>query len=233
MLLALVVAANLALPLLYVGSGDEPADTRAAQTPPAAEERHAPAAEPPPTMPVQPVEVPLIARRSLPPEPTGAGRSAPPPPEPELVCRAFGPFSDRAAAEALAERLAAQLALPDAALRIVETETRTAAEYLVTVQGADSRRAAAGLMEALAQQNVETHLLDRPGAVLAAGVFSSEARAEAQRRRLAELGYEAAVETFTRSARGYHLLARIAADRQIDAPAAGACGDIAPPGQFL
>lgn len=230
LLLALVLAANAVLALLHLRTDEgppadsrpiaEPQDVERARTVEPAGPIEAPAAAEAPvtvhTPPVQPVEVPPIERRSI------------PAPRPAVVCRAWGPFPEQADAAELVERLA----LPEDSYRIVESEVAVHADYLVTIRGAEPRRAAAQLIEQLASQEIETHLLDRPGVVLAAGVFRSAARAEAQQRRLLELGYDATVEPLERTERAFHLLARVAADRPVGgAPGASPssdCSEIAP-----
>ena len=86
---------------------------------------------------------------------------------------------------------------------VFESEVETSPDYLVTVRARGSRDAAERVLEALNGRGIDSYLLDRAdaGSVLAAGVFSAPERADAQRRRLAELGYDAVIEPLQRSHR--------------------------------
>lgn len=151
--------------------------------------------------------------------------------QPAPVCRAWGPFTAPDEAESLAQRLG----LPGRDFEIFESEVAASPDYLVTVRAPGGRDAAERVLEELAGRGVDSYVLDRAGAasVLAAGVFSVERRADAQQRRLTELGYEAVVEPLPRAHQVFHLLARLPAATEPEVPPRGACGDIAPLEQFL
>lgn len=221
--LAAVLAANLALPVAHFWPADGGSATPAAVAAPARSRAATAARAPVATgrqtagrQAVEPVDPPIVAKRVV-------HKPAPP------VCRAWGPFTELTQAESVA----AALELDPMDFEVFESQVRARPDYLVTVQASGSRRSAARIVEELRTQDVESYLLDRPGNVLAAGVFSNQARAEMLRRRLDELGYGAAIEPLDRSHRVYHLMARLPADREPAIPAAGACGDIAPIEQFL
>lgn len=171
-----------------------------------------------PGPPVDPLAVPVAAKRV-------ALRQRTP------VCRAWGPFTDLADAEALAGRLALQAK----DFEVFESRVEARPDHLVTVQVSGDREAVGRALKELEDQGVDSYVLERDdlGSVLAAGVFSTVERARAQQQRLDGLGYPADVQPLDRSHRVYHLLARIPADRKLETAPAGACGDIAPLEQFL
>jgi len=151
--------------------------------------------------------------------------------KPAPVCLAWGPFADAGEAEAMARRLA----LSPASFEIFEAQVPASADFLVTLRIGGSRDAADRTIRELRSQDVESYLLRRGQAasVLAAGVFSRPAGAETRRRQLADLGYEAAVESLERAHSAYHLMARIPSDQDPQIAPAGHCNDIAPVQQFL
>lgn len=218
-LLVAVLAANLVLPLAHYWP-ERTIHASSAKVAVPAGSRSAPSmavtARRAPARPVEPVDLPVTARRV-------AHKAAPP------VCRAWGPFTDVAQAESVA----AQLALDPLDFEVFESEVRARPDYLVTVQTPGPRRVAIRTVEELSAQGVESYLLDRPGNVLAVGVFSNQARAETQRRLMDELGFAAVVEPLDRSHQVYHLMARVPADVEPVIPPAAACGEIAPMEQFL
>lgn len=226
--LAVILTANLLLPVSHFWPGDSPPEgsrhpekpaTRV-QTPSAvsaAEERttrpqlHR-ALEP------RPVAPPSAATRvSL--------RKATP------VCRAWGPFDEVAAAEAAAVRLA----LSPGTFEVYQSRVHAEPDYLVFVRASRSLEEARLAMSHLQENGLDSYIMERgqAGNRLAAGVFSSLERAEAQHRRVVELGYEGGIEPLDRSRRTYHLMARVAADRTLDVAPLGSCDDIAPLQQFL
>lgn len=225
-LLAAVVAANVALPVVHYAAGEGSTTGRGGASEPAVvapPARSLPApveSAPQVAASVRPVEVPFVAKRVT-------HRQAP------RVCRAWGPFTEVARAESVA----AELELDPVDFEVFESEVRTRPDYLVTVQVPGSRRAGNRVMNELRNQDVDSYRLDRPGNVLAAGVFGNRERAETQRRKIAELGYDVVVEPLDRSHRVYHLMARLPADLPAESvpevPPAGTCSDIAPMRQFL
>jgi hypothetical protein len=218
LLLVAVIAVNLLLPIAHFSSQDvqAAAPARADAAPPAlaglsADESVA--------QRIQAVEVPVVSKR------VALHSQAP-------VCRAWGPFSELAEAEALAARLS----LPGDDFEVFQSRVTASPDYLVTLAVPGPRDAADRAMQELGDQQVESYILDREeagGVVLAAGVFSAAPRAEARREQLLALGYPAVVEPLDRSRSVYHLLARMPAGAQPEVPALGACGDIAHMQQFL
>lgn len=244
LLLVAVIAVNLLLPVAHFWPGDAqaaaligeaPADrtatsrsatsggdetasdgSGAAAPPPVAGSEAPSAAGTAVILPVELVQVPAYARRV----------PAVPPAAP--VCRAWGPFAEAQEARAMAARLAL-----DGDFRVFESEEADSPDYLVTLLVPGGRAAVGETVQRLETHEVDSYLLDREGAVLAAGVFSARARAESRSRQLAELGFEATVEPLSRTRRSYHLLARVPRQHRAEIPPIGACGDIAPPSQFL
>lgn len=238
LVLLAVVAANLILPVAHfwpeTGHGGVPAraSNEDAAAPPgpvaarpdgAAAMARSPAAEGPssadaPAPRLAPVITPELAKR------VSLRKPAP-------VCHAWGPFTTLEEAEQLARRLG----LPGRDFEVFESEVAADPDYLVTVRASGSRDAAERVLEELGSRGVDSYLLERAGAasVLAAGVFSAAARADAQQSRLAELGYDAAVQPLQRAHQVYHLLARLPASADPEVTPLGACGDIAPLEQFL
>lgn len=210
LLLMAVVTANVLVPVAHFW----PDDHAAAEGRPA-NHRETVAA---PRVRVEPVHSAAPARR------VAHRRVAP-------VCRAWGPFAEIAEAETLARRLE----LGAGSFEVFEAVHADRQNHLVTVRALESWQDADRLVAELAAHDIDSHLLDpRPdGHVLAVGVFSSERRAAAQRRRLEELGYQAAVEPLQSARRTYHLLARVVPQAAAQLPASSACGDIAPLQQFL
>jgi len=141
--------------------------------------------------------------------------------KPTPVCRAWGPFTTLDEAESLARRLD----LPGKDFEVYESEVAADPDYLVTVRAPGSRDAAERILEELNGRGIDSYLLERAGtaSVLAAGVFSAAPRADAQQRRLAELGYEAGVEPLQRAHQTYHLLARLPAAAAPEVAPLGAC----------
>lgn len=211
LLLLAVLAANLLLPLAHfwpAGASERPASPV---------RRSLEVVSPAAVVRIEPI-YPVVPRR------VAHRRPAP-------VCRAWGPFTDMAQAEALAARL--QLA--SGSFEVLPSAVRERAEYLVTVLAPGSWQAANRMIGELAARQIDSQLLG-PRAdvnVLAAGVFSGERRAETQRRRLEDLGYQASVQPLRGSRPSYHLLARIPVEVEPEIPPSGACSDIAPLQQFL
>jgi hypothetical protein len=215
-LLAAVLAANLLLPTVHFWPGE----TAAAAPDPGVQSAGANRG-PPPRAGQRLAPIPLAvlpAKRVTMREPTPA-------------CLAWGPFTEVAEAESLASRLN----LDSRRFEIFESQVSVRADYLVTVQAPGPRDAGKRVIEALRAHNVDSYVLEGGSASqrLAAGVFRNPRRAESQQQRLAELGYDAAVEPLDRSHRIFHLMARMPPEVAPEIPAVGACSDIAPMEQFL
>ena len=106
-----------------------------------------------------------------------------------LDCVVLGPFSSAEEAAAAAARITAA-----GGQAAVEQEPTAAAKHMVYVEPASSERAAATL-EALAARAIDAYVIPsgprRNG--ISVGVFSKRELAEAQRERVAALGYDVAV----------------------------------------
>lgn len=147
------------------------------------------------------------------------------------VCRAWGPFNEMADAETTA----LQLALAPGTFEVYQSQVHSEPEYLVYVRAAESLEAAQQTLENLQHQGVDSYIMERgrTGNRLAVGVFSNLQRAETQLRRVSDLGHEGGIEPLERSRRIFHLMARMAPDRNPDVAPLGSCDDIAPLQQFL
>jgi cell division protein FtsN len=219
LLLATIVAVNLTLPLVHFWPGETGAEKAGPGKPrPAASAAGPQQRSPASAARIEPIRTKAPAKRV-------AMREAAP------VCLAWGPFAELAEAESLAARLQ----LRNRRFEVFESVTSADTDYLVTVHVPGPRDAVERVLEELQSRDIDNQVLRRGrlGNVLSVGVFSDQGRAEAQRRRMAELGHEAAVEALDRSRRIYHLMARIPADLEPEIPAAGVCSDIAPMHQFL
>lgn len=174
----------------------------------------APDAEPTPAEVPGPAETPAAsAEMPAAAEATAAATAAEPPampapavPETEaLRCALVGPFSDQTAAQAARERIVAG---GGSAQLQAEENVR----YTVLLPPAASAAAAGRTGQALRQQGIDAYVMPagehRNG--ISVGVFQSRARALAQRRRVAELGYGAQVVESKRPA-AYRLLAWVPA----------------------
>ena len=106
-----------------------------------------------------------------------------------IDCVVLGPFSSAEEAAAAAARITAA-----GGQAAVEQEPTTATKHMVYVEPASSERAAATL-EALAARSIDAYVIPsgprRNG--ISVGVFSKRELAEAQRERVAALGYDVAV----------------------------------------
>ena len=106
-----------------------------------------------------------------------------------LDCVVLGPFSSAEEAAAAAARITAA-----GGQAAVEQEPTAATKHMVYVEPASSERAAATL-EALAAHSIDAYVIPsgprRNG--ISVGVFSKRELAEAQRERVAALGYDVAV----------------------------------------
>ena len=121
-----------------------------------------------------------------PAEQTASATAAPPQ---TLDCVVLGPFSSAEEAAAAAARITAA-----GGQAAVEQEPTAATKHMVYVAPASSERAAATL-EALAARSIDAYVIPsgprRNG--ISVGVFSKRELAEAQRERVAALGYDVAV----------------------------------------
>ena len=139
-----------------------------------------------------------------PPPPAGSlePRAPPPPTAAALGCAVVGPFLDQAAAQAVRERLVA-------AGGSAQLQAENPVRYMVLLPPAASPAAAGETRRVLRQHGFDAYVMPageyRNG--ISVGVFESRARALAQQRRVAELGFSAELIQRQRPA-AYRLLAR-------------------------
>jgi hypothetical protein len=139
------------------------------------------------------------------------------------VCRAFGPFPDRTAADALQ----AELASEGVAATVVETADPSRAQ-LVYVGPVESASRAAEIRTELLARDVDCHVI-RSGPLthaLSVGVFRRADLAARQSERVAALGYPTRIAPWGEAA--YRVITSESGDS--DAPN---CDPIAPPQRFL
>lgn len=113
-----------------------------------------------------------------------------------LDCVVFGPFDDAAAAAAAVERIRAAGGRGEAT-----REQAPPSNYMVYVEPAATASEAARIGEELQARSIDAYVLtsgERRNAV-SVGVFTVKDRAEAQRQRVADLGYGVAVHAPTRT----------------------------------
>ena len=142
---------------------------------------------------------------------------APPPPSQVLDCVVLGPFASAEAAAAAAARITAA-----GGQAAVEQEPASASTHLVYVEPASSEQAAVAILEALAAQSIDAYVI-RSGARrngVSVGVFSKRELAEAQRSRVAALGFEVAVHPPDEGAAHHVVASQAPADSLGDAPQA-------------
>ena len=141
--------------------------------------------------------------------------AAPAPPSQVLDCVVLGPFASAEAAAAAAARITAA-----GGQAAVEQEPAPAATHLVYVEPASSEQAAFAILEALAAQSIDAYVI-RSGARrngVSVGVFSKRELAEAQRSRVAALGFEVAVHPPGEGAPHHVVASQAPADSLGDAP---------------
>ena len=142
---------------------------------------------------------------------------APAPPSQVLDCVVLGPFASAEAAAAAATRITAA-----GGQAAVEQEPASASTHLVYVEPASSEQAAVAILEALAAQSIDAYVI-RSGARrngVSVGVFSKRELAEAQRSRVAALGFEVAVHPPDEGAAHHVVASQAPADSLGDAPQA-------------
>ena len=122
-----------------------------------------------------------------PTEETAAAIAVPPQ---TLDCVVLGPFASAEEAAAAAARITAA-----GGQAAVEQEPTAATKHMVYVEPASSERDAAATLDALAARSIDAYVIPsgprRNG--ISVGVFSKRELAEAQRERVAALGYDVAV----------------------------------------
>ena len=209
-MLAVVVLANVVC-AGWLGTADRTDDVVLSAVPPLDEnivllsERpdSAESASPPEISPAVAAVVDLDAADSV----VDAKESqSPSPPAPAArVCVAMGPF------EAVEKAQALKATVEEAGGRaeIVEEALDHGADYLVYITSPGSRANARRMLEELQGRDVDGHII-AGGELensLSVGVFTRERFAQAQRDRVAELGYDVHLELLPRQSTVYRLLA--------------------------
>lgn len=125
-----------------------------------------------------------------------------------VVCAVVGPFSERTAAQAAATAIRAAGGSVEWRPETVSTPPA----YHVYVVPAVAKNAAVETWRALRAQSIEAFIIpsgERKNGI-SVGVFAEQRRAEAQRQRVAELGFTVRVAAMNRSATVFRLLAKVA-----------------------
>lgn len=138
------------------------------------------------------------------------------------TCRSWGP---EPSADVFAPRIATlqdEGAFPE----IVESHIAGPEDYLVYIDAmgsADQARRIAGELQAV---GIDSYRINRDsGMILSVGVFSRRPLADAQLSRVEKLGYNAGLETLSRTQTVYNLQAYVAADSQHFSESTMACAD--------
>ena len=124
----------------------------------------------------------------------------------KLACIVLGPYANEALARAAMARI-------EAAAGQVHLQTEQIAaepDYLVYVEPAVSKDVAMRTGQALQSQSIDAYVIPSGARQhgVSVGVFKVRELAQAQRQRVAELGYAVAMETLQRSATAYRIVAR-------------------------
>ena len=146
-------------------------------------------------------------------------------PPDELVCRAWGPFNDIAQLEVLQ----ASVAGVGSAIEVRTSEIAGEPDYLVFIETGGNSDTARRTLQELQNQSVDAYVI-AGGPFLNAvsvGVFSRQSRAQSQHERVESLGYDASIETLTRSQSVYHLIARVPTSFELAEVDSVACNAIA------
>lgn len=201
--LALLIGANLAVGVAWIAHEELVAAGWLAPPPPTRIDF--PPQPLPPITPPAATSSPAVADTA--PEPTAVAALESPPADAVLAaagCIAIGPYENGEEANAVRARLF------DAGIasRLVEASVATEPDYVVYVQPADSRTLAHRTWRELVNQGVDAYVIpagDRENGV-SVGVFTVRELAEAQRARVAELGYTVLMQAISRSHPVYRLL---------------------------
>ena len=154
-------------------------------------------------------------------EPATAGAGLPAEPNlgeerlPALACIVLGPFTNEDDAQAAMARVEQTGARP-----LLQTETIAAQpDYLVYVEPAVARDIALRTGQALKSQSIDAYVIPSGARKhgVSVGVFRDRNRAQAQQKRVSELGYAVKMQTLDRAATLYQIVAR-------DVPAAALSG---------
>jgi hypothetical protein len=171
-----------------------------------------------------------VAAGTVESEPADPERRPEAPAGDQAACRAWGPFNDAAAAEAVAS----ELALDEAAYRVVDEAIGAAPDYLVYIDHGGNRESARRLLQELRTQDVEGYIMrGRFNDAVSVGVFSQEERATRQQERVSAMGYAARMEVLERTQRVYYLAARVPLSAVDRGGPNKPCSDIAPARDIL
>jgi cell division protein FtsN len=121
------------------------------------------------------------------------------------VCLAAGPFDDFAAVDAIKTRIVSN----GGRAKVLSEEIVGSPDYLVYIGPTGSRGTARRMLQELKGQALDCHIITdgELANALSLGVFTDRRRAEAQRERVAELGYEVNLRSLSRTHTVYRLLA--------------------------
>ena len=147
------------------------------------------------------------------------------------ICHAWGPDSEINEVRALEQKVRVE----GVETEVFEKEVLSASDYLVYIGPLAAPEGARRLLEELRSQAIESHLINqgRFSDMLSVGVFSQKSRARKQQEKVAELGYEVAIEELQHARLVYHLLVNAPADFVPEITPNEACNEIAPTHQFL
>lgn len=147
------------------------------------------------------------------------------------VCHAWGPYSEINQVQALEQKVIVEGVETD----VFELKVHSAPDYLVYIGPMATPEGARRLLEELRSQEIESHFIvqGRFSDTLSVGVFSQKTRARRQQEKVAELGYEVAIEELQHSRPVYYLLLNAPADFVPVIAPNEVCNEIAPIHKFL
>lgn len=143
-----------------------------------------------------------------------------------MICKSWGPFTDADELRAVETQVAAL----GGSTVIHHTTVSGDPDYLVYVGDRGRAENVRRLLDELQSQSVDAYLIMRGeyNNTVSVGVFSRPDRAESQRRRVGELGYDTSVEEIDRSYDEYRLEALVPEDYDGPTDYRGVpCGQIA------
>ena len=142
-----------------------------------------------------------------------------------LVCRTWGPFSNRAALAPFEEAATAN----GSAIQVHESQSAGKPKYLVYIETGNSFDRARRTRKELAARSIDAFVMVegdfRPNAV-SVGIFGRKSGANRQKLRIESLGYDTRVQTLDRSQTVFHLVAWVPRNIVLD-DTATACATIA------
>jgi hypothetical protein len=146
-------------------------------------------------------------------------------PHVQLVCHRWGPFNNVDDLADLQSRVDAAGGTSEIRGSVVANDP----DYLVYVGRRGEAENARRTLQELKSQSIDSALIVRGpyNNTLSVGVFSRPDRADAQKQRVAELGYEVGIEEIDRSYEVFHLEARVPPEFAPGPAPNGPCADIA------